>query len=60
VKQLCLLALMVGVGMRAPVKATEPAKIRAIAFDGLAILDPSPLWEEAERQFPGQGKELAL
>jgi 2-haloacid dehalogenase len=54
-----LLVLAIGIFIGSPIRASEAAKIKAIAFDGLTIFDPSPLWVEAERQFPEQGKELA-
>lgn len=43
----------------APSLAARPMRIRAIAFDGLAVLDPRSVTAAAERYFPGRGAELA-
>lgn len=45
----------------APLMATETSakpRIKAIAFDALAIFDPRPVFALAERLFPGTGSEL--
>jgi HAD superfamily hydrolase (TIGR01493 family) len=43
-----------------PTIATVPgAKIKAIAFDGLAVFDVRPVAALAERVFPGRGDELS-
>jgi 2-haloacid dehalogenase len=34
-------------------------RIKALAFDAFAILDPRPIFERAERLFPGKGVELS-
>jgi 2-haloacid dehalogenase len=45
---------------RKPVVATvSGAKIRAIAFDGLAVFDVRPVATLAERVFPGRGEEMS-
>jgi 2-haloacid dehalogenase len=43
----------------APLIAAVPgAKIKAIAFDGLAVFDARPVAALAERVFPGRGEEI--
>jgi 2-haloacid dehalogenase len=39
--------------------AATGARIRAIAFDGLAVFDPRPVFTLAGHLFPGQGAELS-
>ena len=39
--------------------AVAGAKIRAIAFDGLAVFDVQPIAALAERVFPGRGDEMS-
>jgi 2-haloacid dehalogenase len=39
--------------------AVSGAKIRAIAFDGLAVFDVRPVVTLAERVFPGRGEEMS-
>jgi 2-haloacid dehalogenase len=39
-------------------RAAAPARIKALAFDGLAVLDPRPIGAIAERLYPGRGAEL--
>jgi 2-haloacid dehalogenase len=41
------------------VKAVSSARIRAIAFDGLAVFDVRPVATLAERVFPGRGEEMS-
>jgi 2-haloacid dehalogenase len=41
------------------VAAAPGAKIRAIAFDGLAVFDVRPVATLAERVFPGRGEEMS-
>ena len=44
-----------------PVLAAVPgAKIKAIAFDGLAVFDVRPVATLAERVFPGRGEEMKI
>jgi 2-haloacid dehalogenase len=38
---------------------TSPTKIKAVAFDALAIFDPRPVFLLAEELFPGRGAELS-
>ena len=42
----------------APAAHSQPAKIKAIAFDGFPIIDPRPVFARAEEIFPGKGTEL--
>jgi 2-haloacid dehalogenase len=39
--------------------AATLSKIKALAFDAFPILDPRPIFERAERLFPGKGVELS-
>jgi 2-haloacid dehalogenase len=41
------------------VAAVSGAKIKAIAFDGLAVFDVRPVAALAERVFPGRGEEMS-
>jgi 2-haloacid dehalogenase len=41
------------------VAAVSGAKIKAIAFDGLAVFDVRPVATLAERVFPGRGEEMS-
>ena len=41
------------------VTAVSSARIRAIAFDGLAVFDVRPVVTLAERVFPGRGEEMS-
>lgn len=41
-----------------PLAPASPSRIRAIAFDGLAVFDPSPVAVRAEQLYPGRGGEL--
>jgi 2-haloacid dehalogenase len=57
-------ALLAG-GAAAAAVSAEPvtaavagAKIKGIAFDGLAVFDPRPISALAERMFPGRGEEM--
>src|SRR5437763_861197 len=57
---------LVGVGAAAAAFASEPviaevsvAKIKAIAFDGLAVFDVRPVAALAEKVFPGRGDEMS-
>ena len=56
---------LVGVGAAAALSgenvmaAVSVAKIKAIAFDGLAVFDVRPVAALAERIFPGRGEELS-
>jgi 2-haloacid dehalogenase len=57
---------LVGAGAAATAFSGEPvvatvsgAKIRAIAFDGLAVFDVRPAATLAERVFPGRGEEMS-
>jgi hypothetical protein len=56
----------IGVGAAAIALSPEPvmaavsrAKIRAIAFDGLAVFDVRPVAALSEQIFPGRGAELS-
>ena len=51
-------ASALGAAANTPVFASNPARIRAIAFDALAVLDPRPVAVLAEKLFPGKGAEL--
>lgn len=42
-----------------PSVALTKARIKAIAFDGLAVFDPRPVFALAEQVFPGHGEELS-
>ena len=57
---------LVGAGAAAAALSGEPvmaavsgAKIKAIAFDGLAVFDVRPVATLAERVFPGRGEEMS-
>ena len=57
---------LVGVGAAAATVSGSPlsaavsrAKIKAIAFDGLAVFDVRPVATLAERVFPGRGEEMS-
>ena len=57
---------LVGAGAGAAALSGEPviaavpgAKIKAIAFDGLAVFDVRPVATLAERVFPGRGEEMS-
>lgn len=39
-------------------RASNRAKIKAVAFDGFPIIDPRPVFAKAEEIFPGKGLEL--
>jgi 2-haloacid dehalogenase len=41
-----------------PLRAEARPRVKAIAFDGLAVFDPRPVALEAERIFPGKSAEL--
>jgi hypothetical protein len=41
------------------IAAVSGAKIKAIAFDGLAVFDVRPVAALAERVFPGRGEEMS-
>jgi 2-haloalkanoic acid dehalogenase, type II len=41
------------------IAAVSRAKIKAIAFDGLAVFDPRPVAALAERVFPGHGEDIS-
>jgi 2-haloacid dehalogenase len=57
---------LVGAGAAAAALSAEPvmaavsgAKIKAIAFDGLAVFDARPVAALAERVFPGRGEDIS-
>lgn len=57
-REIMTLATSAAVGLLAHSKANAAAKIKAIAFDGFAIIDPRPVAARADELFPGQGKSL--
>lgn len=42
-----------------PTLAADPARVKAIAFDGFPIIDPRPVVARAEALFPGKGMALS-
>jgi 2-haloacid dehalogenase len=51
-----------GALLKPTVSIATPAetKIRAVAFDAFALLDPRPVFAKAEELFPGRGAELGI
>jgi 2-haloacid dehalogenase len=54
-----LIAAAAGLSSPFELNAAPRAKLKAIAFDAFALLDPRPIFSLAESLYPGKGMELS-